>query len=81
VYSAQYTVRSEFLDLDKIQKINFVEKIKDREEAIKFVEDLMNYLHNENKFDNLELLLKTHTRLNASGNVNLQLANLAINFK
>lgn len=73
--------KSDFIEMNTIQKINFVEKIKDRSEAINFVEELMYYLYSQNTFDNLELILKTHTRLRASGNVNLQLLNLAISYK
>lgn len=81
VRSTKYLIRSEFLDMIKMQKLEFVSKIKDRHEAIKFTENLMRYLQNNNDFDNLELILKTYTRLNANCNVNLQLSNLAINFK
>lgn len=74
-------VKSEFLDMNKTQRLDFVSKIKERDIAINFVTDLIYYLHSEKIFDNMELLLKTRTRLNASGNVNLQLSNLAINYK
>lgn len=73
--------KPDFIEMNNMQKIDFVSKIKDRGEAIKLVKDLINYLHQEKDFKNMELLLKTHTRLNASGNVNLQLSNLAINYK
>lgn len=73
--------KSEFLDLNSMQKLEFVAKIKDRADAIKLVTDLIYYLHKEKDFTNMELLLETLTRLNANGNVNLQLSNLAINLK
>lgn len=73
--------RNKFLDLNKVQKLDFASKIKDRKDAIKFVEDLIYYLHQEKNFTNMELLLKTLTRLRANGNVNLQLSNLGINYE
>lgn len=80
VRSTKYLVRSEFLDMNNVQKLEFVGKIKDRKEAIKFVEELLYYLHSQSKFENLELILKTHSRLKSNCNVNLQLSNLAINY-
>lgn len=69
-----------FLSMNTSQKLAFFDKIRDRNEAKKFVESLIHYLHTEGEFTNMDILLKTLTRLNANGNVNLQLSNLAINF-
>lgn len=80
IQSTQSPVHSDFLNMNTVQRLDFVGKIKDRSEAINFVENLMYYLHEKRDLKNMELILKTHTRLGASGNVNLQLANLAIHY-
>ncbi len=70
----------QFLEMNLIQKSAFFDKLKDRDKAIEFVESLIFYLHEKGNFDNMEILLKTLTRLKANGNVNLQLTNLSFNF-
>ncbi|HTK03520.1 MAG TPA: hypothetical protein VL401_02000 [Alphaproteobacteria bacterium] len=85
VNSEQSTVNGEeienFLNMNIDQKLVFFDKMKERNKAIEFVESLIYFLHDKGKFDNMEILLKTLTRLKANGNVNLQLTNLSINFK
>ena len=71
----------EFLDGKIGQRLSFFDKIKDREKAISFVENLIYYLHNKRELTNMEAISKTLTRLKANGNVNLHLSNLAINFQ
>lgn len=71
----------QFLEGNSGQKLLFFDKIKDREEAIEFIESLIFFLHEKKDFKNMEMLIKTLSRLNANGNVNLHLSNLAINFK
>lgn len=79
-----------FLGITKGKKLSYIDKIKDRGEAIKFAENMVNFMHgslHKNTLEystsgkNLELILKTLSRLNANGNVNLQLSNLVINLK
>lgn len=70
----------EFLILNIGQRLSFFDKIKDRGEAISFVENLIYYLHEKSELTNMEVLNKTYTRLKANGNVNLHLSNLAINY-
>lgn len=70
----------EFLNMSTGKKLQYLDKIKDRTVAIQFLLDLIYKLQKENKFNNMETILKTHSRLKANGNVNLQLANLAIQF-
>ena len=70
----------EFLDMNIEQKLVFFDRMKERDKAIEFVESLIYFLHEKSNFDNMEILLKTLTRLKANGNVNLQLTNLSINF-
>lgn len=76
-----------FLKLTVGEKLLLIDKIKDRGEAKAFVEKIIFYLHQtlinaSNKAKtakNLEISLKTLNNLEANGNVNLQLSNLAIN--
>ncbi len=83
-----------FLNLEQIVKINYVEKIKDRGEATKFVENLIYFLHEkfhlEGRIDtsprdilakNTETAIETLKRLKANGNIGLQLTNLAISLE
>ncbi len=70
----------QFLDMNLAQKSAFSDKIKDRNKAVEFVENLIFFLHEKKDFKNMEILLETLTRLKANGNVNLQLTNLIINF-
>jgi DNA polymerase III gamma/tau subunit len=76
-----------FLKLTVGEKLAFVDQIKDRGEAKALVLDLITFLHQtlikaENKTEtakNLKISVKTLNHLEANGNVNLQLTNLAIN--
>lgn len=92
----EFLVAEKFIKMTIYQKITFINKIKEREEAIRFVNELIFLLHktlfsdgtvNKKRIkysvaaSNIELALKTLSGLNANGNVNLQLSNLAINFK
>lgn len=79
-----------FLGLSTGEKLNFIDKIKDREKAIELVENTVDLLHSrlhekEVKYDvtarNIEYATETLTRLKGNGNVNLQLTNLVINLK
>ena len=71
----------EFLTFSVGQRLAFSDKIRDRDKAIEFVESLIFFLHEKKDLTNMELLLKTLTRLKANGNVNLQLTNLAIKYE
>ena len=68
----------DFLKLKIDEKFKIIEKIKDREEAINFVESLILVKHKNNDFDFLENYLLTLGNLNKNGNVSLQLTNLLI---
>lgn len=69
-----------------------IEKIKERQDAIAFVENLISYLHNQiNNVDGgskeykrlaniAEASIKTLTNIKGGGNINLQLISLAISF-
>ena len=69
-----------FLGMKTGQRLAFFDKIRDRNEAIGFIENLIFYLHDKKEFTDMEALLKTLTGLKANGNVNLQLSNLAIKY-
>lgn len=69
-----------FLAMETSQRLGFFDKMKDRNKATVFIESLVFYLHEKKDFGNMNLLLKTLTRLKANGNVNLHLSNLAINY-
>ena len=66
----------QFLEMKSSQKLAFFDKIKDRNEAIEFIESLIFFLHGSRELKNMEILLKTLTGLKANGNVNLHLTNL-----
>lgn len=52
--------------------------IKDREEAIKFIENLIYQDHENQNFKNMENYLNTIQNLRANGNVSLQLTNFVV---
>ncbi|HKB88766.1 MAG TPA: hypothetical protein VKC53_03905 [Patescibacteria group bacterium] len=70
----------QFLDMSPSQKLSFFDKMKDRGKAIEFIESLIFFLHDKRDLQNMELLIKTITRLKANGNVNLHLTNLVSNY-
>lgn len=79
VASSKYHVASsrakEFLEQNLNKKFEIIGKIKEREEAIKFVEDL---IYSDEKILVKENYLKTLKNLKLNGNVSLQLANLVV---
>lgn len=71
VQSTQYTI---------LRQLNYKDalNIKDRDEAIKFVEDLIFLDHEKKEYKNMENYLKTIQNLKANGNVSLQMTNLVV---
>jgi hypothetical protein len=78
-----------FIQLSTGEKLSYIDKIKDRDEAIEFVENMVNFLHSslhentlkyKSRIKEIELAVKTLSRLKGNGNVNLQLTNLVVNF-
>jgi DNA polymerase III delta prime subunit len=78
-----------FLEMTTGEKLFYIDKIKDRGKAIEFAENTVNFMHrslheNDLKYDvglsNINLALKTLSRLKGNGNVNLQLSNFVINY-
>lgn len=79
----------QFLKMSVGEKLSYIDKIKDRNKAIEFAENMVNFMHgslheNEVKYgigvEDIRLAIKTLSRLKANGNVNLQLSNFVINY-
>lgn len=70
----------QFLDMKSSQKLAFFDKIRDRNEAIDFIESLIFFLHDKGDLTNMEMLIKTRACLKANGNVNLHLTNLVAHY-
>ena len=72
VHSTKYIVQSEHINYKTALNI------KDRTEAIKFIENLIYIDHKNNNFKNMENYLQSLKNLKANGNVSLQLLNLVV---
>lgn len=68
-----------FLNLSADEKLTFIDQIKDRQTAIKFVEDLIFFERERGNYQNMENYLLTYRNLKANGNINLQLSNMVAN--
>ncbi len=68
----------QFLELNINQKIDYITKIKDRGDAIKFIEDIIYLDFEKHNFKNQENCLKTLRNLKSNGNVSLQLTNFVV---
>ncbi len=68
----------EFLSQSINKKIEIIGKIKDRTEAIDFVEDLIILEKENNNYLNMQNFLETLKNLKLNGNVSLQLTNLIV---
>jgi len=78
----------DFLEMSTGEKFAYLEKIKDRKEAIDFIEKIILFWHkflvtgeNDSKTisEYLKIAEKTHKNLTANGNVSLQLTNFVVN--
>lgn len=94
INNSQLTINNEgveqFLNANTAERLALVDKIRDREEAIEFVENLIDSFHSmlhdgvQNYpalAKNLEELTETLNRLRANGNVILQLARMVISLE
>lgn len=70
--------QSEFFDLDLDSKFLHIDKIKNREEARQFCENLLNSARNSENIKYLEAVNNCLNALNANGNANLQLTKLVL---
>ncbi len=68
-----------FLSMTTGQKLGFVDKIKDRNKAEDFVENLIYTLRGRKDYRDMDILLTTLKNIKGNGNINLQLTNLVIN--
>lgn len=78
VHSTKYIVQSEHMRFSSAINYKTALNIKDRTEAIKFIENLIYIDHKNNNFKNMENYLNTIKNLRANGNVSLQLTNLVV---
>ncbi len=74
--SFQSDGEANFSNLSIDEQLIFISKIKDRSEAVNFTQDLMMAERTLGHFDNVEQCLETYKKLQANGNVPLQLLNL-----
>lgn len=65
-----------FSNLSIDEQLIFISKIKDRSEAANFVQGLLKAERSMEHFENVEHCLNTYKKLQANGNVPLQLLNL-----
>ena len=79
---------AEFLKMDSVRRIKKLDEIREREEAVLYLQEFLNGCHtliHQKESDKkvllkaLTLAQKTLTALKANGNVSLQLTNFAIN--
>jgi hypothetical protein len=67
-----------FMSMNKSEKLLYLDKIKDRNIAIEFINNLIFFLHDKKELNNMEILIKTLTNLKKNGNVSLHLTNLVV---
>lgn len=67
-----------FLEMTKGEKLSYLDKIKDRDKAIEFINNLIFFLHQNKDLINMEILIKTLSNLKKNGNVSLHLTNLVV---
>ncbi len=91
-----YQEIEKFLEMPVGDKLNYVEKIKGRDDALELTGNAIEFMHQMLHFDgklhpgtvkyklvaeNIEAATETYSRLKANGNVNLQLVNFVVNYK
>lgn len=67
-----------FLKLDSSKRFEYLGKIKERSDAVKFVNNLIKYEYKLNNFTNMKNYLLVLKNLKLNGNVSLQLTNLLV---
>src|SRR3989344_6201026 len=77
VLQVNQTIKN-FLNSKLNQKFEIIGKIKEREDAIKFIEDLIYFEKSNDNYLNIENYLKTLLNLKLNGNVSLQMTNLLV---
>lgn len=76
--SEDYTRVDDFLNSDVNRKLEFVSKIKDRGEAINFINNLIKKERQNQNYECMEIYLNVFKNLKANGNIALQLTNLVV---
>lgn len=79
-YDIQNTDVEKFISMTSSQRLALFDRMKDRTKAIEFIESLIFFLHERSDLTNMELLIKTLTRLKGNGSVNLHLTNLVTQY-
>ena len=69
---------NEFLELPEKEQFQVVEKIKDRQEAIDFLNSLIFEAKEKKLYQKLEVIIDTLMRISKNGNLSLQLTNLLV---
>ena len=69
---------NEFLELPEKEQFQVVEKIKDRQEAIDFLNSLIFEAKEKKLYQKLEVIIDTLMRVSKNGNLSLQLTNLLV---
>lgn len=72
---------NKFLIMNKSEKLMYLGKIKERDDALTFINNLISYLFYEKKLNNMEILIKTLTNIKNNGNIQLHLTNLVAMLK
>lgn len=67
---------NKFLIMNKSEKLMYLGIIKERDGALKFINNLISYLFYKKKLNNMEILIKTLTNIKSNGNIQLHLTNL-----
>ena len=69
---------NDFLELPEKEQFQVVEKIKDRQEAIDFLNSLIFEAKEKKLYQKLEVIIDTLMRVSKNGNLSLQLTNLLV---
>lgn len=67
-----------FINSNLEQKIFIIERIKDRGDAIKFIEDLIYFEYQNGNLNRMDNYLNTIKNIKLNGNIGLQLLNLVV---
>ena len=71
-------VTKDFFDLSEKEQFKVVEKVKDRQEAIDFLNSLVFEAKEKKFYQKLEIIMSTLIRVSKNGNLSLQLTNLLV---
>lgn len=69
---------SKFLNSKTDERLAYIDQVRDRPTAVKFVEDLIFFERERKNYKNMENYLTAYRNLKANGNINLQLSNVVV---